>query len=130
MKKTILLGLILFAMCFVYGGRSATPHPVYIELHDSEGKLPAADSLEVSCWLSHKPDQVLDLSDSNLIYPVKDLFLQIQCSGFDSWTGGDTLNVDIKDKKSGEELLLELELTFENFQLIEGNKLKKPEQGE
>ena len=127
MKKIILcIVLVVFGLS-LFAGRSATPHPVYIELHDSEGNIPSADSLQVKCWLSHKPESVLDLENSNLLFPIRDVFLQIQCSGFNSWGAGDILHVEILDKKTLEYLNLDLELTFENFQLFDSKNLMKKE---
>jgi hypothetical protein len=111
----------------LFAGRSATPHPVYIELLDSQGKLPQADSLEVKCWLDHNPEQVLTLADPNLIYPINDMFLQIQCSGFNSWSAGDLLHVQITDKRTQEFIKLDLDLNFDNFQLFRDNHLQKME---
>lgn len=125
MKRMIFVVLIIMASISLFAGRSATPHPVYIELHNSMGNIPTADSLEVKCWLDNNPDDVLDMSNSNLIFPIKDVFLQIQCSGFNSWSAGDILHVDILDKQSNEYLKLELELTYENFQLFSDNHLEK-----
>ncbi len=127
MRKLILILLLIAAGIFLFAGRSAIPHPVYIELHDSEGNLPMADNLEVNCWLKHKPEEVLDMQNSNLIYPIIDIFLQIQCAGFGSWGAGDTLHVEILDKKINESLTLDLELNFDNYQLFNNNHLKKVE---
>ncbi len=127
MRKVILIVLLVAAGIFLFAGRSATPHPIYIELHDSEGNLPTADSLEVRCWLKHKPEEELDMGNSNLMYPIKDVFLQIQCAGFGSWGAGDTLHVEILDKKINESLILDLELNFDNFQLFNNNHLEKVE---
>ena len=128
MKKCIFAVIFSIILVTLFAGRSATPHPVYIELHDSNGNVPLADSLEVKCWLDHKPEQVLDLKDSNVIFPIRDVFLQIQCSGFDSWSEGDSLHVEVTDHNTGESLKMVIELTFENFQLFSENHLSKPEE--
>ncbi|MCF7918654.1 MAG: hypothetical protein K9N06_01920 [Candidatus Cloacimonetes bacterium] len=130
MKRIIFVVILVALVGSLFAGRSATPHPVYIELHDSEGNLPNADSLEVNCWLNHKPEQILTMEDSNILYPIKDVFLQIQCSGFNSWDAGDTLHVEVTDKLTQEFIKLELELNFDNYQLFPGNHLQKPESKE
>lgn len=125
MKRLIIIGILIMLCSLLFAGRSATPHPVYIELHDSLGNVPSADSLEINCWLSSKPDEIMNLEDPNVLFPIKDVFLQIQCSGFSSWTAGDILFVDIKDNKTEESINLELELTFDNFQLFTDKHLTK-----
>jgi hypothetical protein len=125
MKKIIFMAMLMLLVAGLFGGRSATPHPVYIELHNSQGKVPKAENLEVKCWLEHKPEEVLDLSNSNLLFPVKDVFLQIQCAGFSSWNAGDLLHVEITDNGSGEFIAMVIELTYENFQIFFDNHLSE-----
>jgi len=127
MKKIMLIMVIIIAGLSLYAGRSATPHPVYIELRDIEGNIPAAEDLEITCWLEHKPEQVLDLENSNVIFPIKDVFLQIQCAGFDSWDAGDILHVEIMNLKTEEALIKMIELDYDNFQIFFDNHLEKKE---
>ncbi|MCF7859606.1 MAG: hypothetical protein K9N07_09865 [Candidatus Cloacimonetes bacterium] len=127
MKRLIILLVVVLLSLSLYAGRSATPHPVYIELHDSEGMVPAKEDLEVKCWLDHKPEEILDLANSNLIFPIKDVFLQIQCSGFSSWSAGDILHVEIMNTKKQEALMMAIELDFDNFQIYFDNHLQKVE---
>ena len=125
MKKFLLIMIIIIAGLSLYAGRSATPHPVYIELRDIDGNVPAVEDLEVTCWLEHKPEQVLDLENSNVIFPIKDVFLQIQCAGFDSWDAGDFLHVEISNIKTNETLIKVISLNYENFQIFFAEHLKK-----
>jgi len=128
MKKIIILMVLVLISLSLYAGRSATPHPVYFELRDAEGNIPAAEDLEVKCWLEHKPEEMLDLENSNVIFPIKDVFLQIQCSGFSSWNAGDFLHVEISNIKTNETLIQVVELDFDNFQIYFDNHLKKLEE--
>jgi len=119
--------VIIIAGLSLYAGRSATPHPVYIELRDIEGNIPAAEDLEIKCWLEHKPEQVLDLENSNVIFPIKDVFLQIQCAGFDSWDAEDILHVEIMNTKNEEFLMHGIALNYDNFQIFFAEHLQKQE---
>lgn len=127
MKRFMLILIIIVAGLSLYAGRSATPHPVYIELRNTDGSIPAAEDLEVTCWLEGKPDQVLDLENSNVIFPIKDVFLQIQCAGFDSWDAGDILHVEIMNTKNKEFLMRAIVLNYDNFQIYFAEHLEKQE---
>ena len=128
MKKFMLIMIIIIAGLSLYAGRSATPHPVYIELRDTEGNVPAVEDLEVTCWLEHKSEQVLDLENSNVIFPIKDIFLQIQCAGFDSWDAGDLLHVEIMNTKNDKFLMHAIALNFDNYQIFFAENLQELEE--
>ncbi|MDP8221706.1 MAG: hypothetical protein P9X26_10180 [Candidatus Stygibacter frigidus] len=127
MKKIMLIMVIIIAGLSLYAGRSATPHPVYLELRNIDGTIPAAEHLEITCWLEGKPDQVLDLENCNVIFPIKDAFLQIQCAGFDSWDAGDILHVEIMNTKNKEFLMRAIALDYDNFQIFFAEHLQKQE---
>jgi hypothetical protein len=128
MKKIVIMMVLVLISLSLYAGRSATPHPVYFELRDADGNIPAAEDLEVKCWLERNPEEVLDLENSNVLFPIKDVFLQIQCSGFSSWSAGDLLHVEISNTKKNEFLAHLVVLDFDNFQIFFDNHLKKGEE--
>ncbi|MCF7920477.1 MAG: choice-of-anchor J domain-containing protein [Candidatus Cloacimonetes bacterium] len=93
---------ILIILLFVITVWAEIPHPVYIQILDSQGNVLDAQYVTFQAWITAFPDDILDENTLDCFYGAYGDYLKINCGQFNNWDPGDELNVTVLYSSTGE----------------------------
>jgi len=114
MRTGLILVLILVSLALFPDG----PHPVFVEIRNSQNEIPETDDITFQAWLLSNPNQILDENTTDCYYPAFTSYVKVNCGQFSTWNNQDILHLEVTEISSGEMGIGEYQLTYDASQFF------------
>ncbi len=99
MKRLFVIIFILSVAAEMFG---PGPHPVYVEIRNSQNEIPVVGDITFLAWLLSNPEEILDENVTDCYYPAFTSCVKINCGQFLNWNEGDILHLEVTEISSNE----------------------------
>ncbi|MCF7920701.1 MAG: T9SS type A sorting domain-containing protein [Candidatus Cloacimonetes bacterium] len=110
--------LVLFLLLVATFTLSAQPHPVYVELRNSQNEIPLEGDITFQAWLHTDPNDILTEDTIDCYYPAFGSYVKVNCGQFSTWNVWDVLFLVVTEVSSGEQGWGTYQLTNEPSQIF------------
>jgi len=115
MHKIVLIPLLVIALQLF---AQPIPHPVYVEIRNSEGEIPLEGDITFQAWLQSNPNQIVTEDSVDCYYPAFGSFVKVNCGYFFEWDFSDIMMLSVTEISSNEQGWGAFQLTFDNAQIF------------